>query len=601
MGPRLRGDDGRQDALEGGSRRAFMADNHSLLIDVIIFLAAGVIAVPLFTRLGLGSVLGYLAAGAAIGPWGLALIDTVEQVLHFAELGVVLLLFVIGLELNPARLWQMRLQVFGLGALQILLSALILGGVAYYAGWTPLAAAVIGFGLALSSTAFVLQILGERGDLYSGYGRTSFAILLMQDLAVVPLLATVPLLAGVGGEQEFSWGPVLRAIAVVGGVILAGHFLIRPAFALISKARANEVLTAAALLLVLGAAWLLDQVGMSMGLGAFLVGMLMAETEYRHQLEADIEPFRGLLLGLFFIAVGMSVDFGVLRQQGWAVLGLALGMMAIKALVLLLLARVFGSDWRRAGQVALVMPQGGEFAFVLFGLAAVSGVFDTATANLLIVVVTLSMVLTPFLVKLQDPLLRRLGPAVAIPDEQIPDTGNPVLIAGFGRVGQIVGKVLATQGINYTAVDPNPEQIQVADQHGYKIYYGDATRADLLHAAGADKAKLIVVAIDDPAIADRAVQTIKHHFPHLKILARARNRQHALRLVDVRADYVIRETFESSLKLGETALQMLGVDAVHTHEAVDEFREEDLSHLDVAIEPLMRRPPVERLKDEPPV
>lgn len=577
-----------------------MAENHSLLVDVIVFLAAGVIAVPLFTRLGLGSVLGYLAAGAAIGPWGLALIDTVEQVLHFAELGVVLLLFVIGLELNPARLWQMRVQVFGLGALQILLSALALGGIAYYAGWTPLAATVTGFGLALSSTAFVLQILGERGDLYTGYGRTSFAILLMQDLAVVPLLAIVPLLAGVGGERDFSWTPVLQAVAVVGGVILAGHFLIRPAFALISKARANEVLTAAALLLVLGAAWLLDQVGMSMGLGAFLVGMLMAETEYRHQLEADIEPFRGLLLGLFFIAVGMSVDFGVLRQQGWAVLGLAVGMMAIKAVILLVLARLFAGDWLRAARVALVMPQGGEFAFVLFGLAAVSGVFDTATSNLLIVVVTISMVLTPFLVKLQGPLLSRFGPTVAVPDEQMPVTGSPVIIAGFGRMGQIVGKVLATQGIAYTAIDPNPEQIQLADQHGYKIYYGDATRADLLHAAGADKAKLIVVAIDDPAVADRAVHMVKHHFPHLKILARARNRKHALRLVDARADYVIRETFESSLKLGETALQMLGVDAVHTHDAVDEFREEDLSHLDVAIEPLMRPPAVGRLEDEPP-
>jgi monovalent cation:proton antiporter-2 (CPA2) family protein len=566
---------------------------HGLLLDVIVFLAAGVIAVPIFTRLRLGSVIGYLAAGIVIGPWGLGLIDTVEDVLHFAELGVVLLLFVIGLELNPARLWAMRRQVFGLGSLQVLLSAVVLAAAGHLLGLDRTTAWVAGFGLALSSTAFALQILAERGELYSRYGRTAFAILLFQDLAVVPLLAIVPLLGAGGGPA--SWADIGWAAAVVAIVIFAGHYLVRPLFRFIAHSRASEVLTAAALLLALGTALLMDLVGMSMGLGAFLAGMLLAESEFRHQLEADIEPFRGLLLGLFFIAVGMSVDMGLVWRELWAILLLAAGLLLAKAAVLWPLVWLFTASPRRATRVALLLPQGGEFAFVLFALAVASGVMQRALSDLLIAVISLSMIATPFIVRLADVLVRRPQRRSAdVPERALPEQPNPVIIAGFGRVGQIVGKVLAKQGLGYTAIDPNPEQIQLADQHGFKIHYGDASRADLLHAAGADAAKLIVIAIDDPAVAHHAVQTVKHHFPQLKILARARNRQHALRLMDAKVDLVIRETFESSLELGRHALEMLGVEPEHSRQLVDAFRQEDLSHLDTAIEQLLQNPEAER-------
>jgi len=547
----------------------------SYLEQALIYIAAAVIAVPLAKRLGFGSVLGYLGAGVIIGPAALGLIDDVEYVLHFAELGVVFLLFIVGLELKPSRLWIMRHQVFGLGSSQVLLTAAVLCGLLVLGGWQLQSALVIAFGLALSSTAFVLQLLAEQKKIGTEYGRASFAVLLFQDLAVIPLIAMIPLLAPVASAAP-NPNSILFGIAAVAVLIVGGHYLLRPVLRLVAKTDIKELFTAVTLLVVLGAAVLMEHVGLSMGLGAFIAGMLLADSEYRHELETNIEPFKGLLLGLFFIAVGMSVNVQLLQSEPLRILGYTLALILLKAVVLYGLARAFGLRNDSARSIALVLAQGGEFAFVLFTLARKSAVLDNATVEMLVLIVTLSMAATPLLYLLDEHVLRRrLNPAPEPEYDTIEDEANPVIIASFGRFGQIVGRILKSRGIGFTALESSAEQVEVVRQYGNKVYFGDASRIDLLRAAGADKARFFVLAIDDVEQAIATARTVRHYFPALPILARARNRHHAHRLMDLGVTMIFRDTFYSGLELTRNLLQQFGVDVAEADSIVDTFVKHD--------------------------
>jgi glutathione-regulated potassium-efflux system ancillary protein KefC/glutathione-regulated potassium-efflux system protein KefB len=550
----------------------------SLLLETAIFLAAAVVAVPIFRRLKLGAVLGYLAAGLAIGPWGLQLVTNVENILHFAELGVVLLLFIIGLELQPSRLWVLRKSVFGLGGAQVLVTALVLGAVALALGSSWQSALVTGLGLAMSSTAFVLQVLAERNELTARHGRSSFAILLFQDLSVIPLLAFIPLLGGgaAAGHAPGAWLSALVAVAVIAGVIVGGRLLLRPVLQLIAEARIEEIFTAAALLVVIGVSLLMYGVGLSMSLGAFLAGVLLADSEFRHELEANIQPFKGLLLGLFFIAVGMSVDVGLLASRPVAIVAAVLGLMAVKATVLFGLARLTGHSALSSRKLAAALAQGGEFAFVLFSLAAGSAVMGAAHVDFLVLVVTLSMALTPLVLIGNDALSRGLGSTRAGEAfDTIEESDVQVLIAGFGRVGQIVGRLLLLRRIPFTALEASPEQVETVRRFGTKVYYGDASRLDLLNAAGAGRAQIFVLAIDDVEASIRTAEMVRRHFPHLKLFARARNRFHAHRLMDLGAELIERETLLGSLDLARNVLQGLGMQPWEAEQTVARFQAHD--------------------------
>jgi glutathione-regulated potassium-efflux system ancillary protein KefC/glutathione-regulated potassium-efflux system protein KefB len=550
-------------------------ENMSYLEQALIYIAAAVIAVPLAKRLGFGSVLGYLGAGVVIGPAALGLISDVEYVLHFAELGVVFLLFIIGLELKPSRLWIMRHQVFGLGSSQVLLTAAVLCSVLVAMNWQLKPALVIAFGLALSSTAFVLQLLAEQKKLSTEYGRASFAVLLFQDLAVIPLIAMIPLLAPIA-VAEPDPGAMLIGIVALAVLIIGGHFLLRPVLRLVATTDIKELFTAVALLVVLGAAVLMEHVGMSMGLGAFIAGMLLADSEYRHELETNIEPFKGLLLGLFFIAVGMSVNVQLLLSDPWIVAACTFALIFIKAVVLYGLARVFGLRNDSARSIGLVLAQGGEFAFVLFTLARQSAVLDNATVEMLVLIVTLSMAATPLLYLLDEHVLRPRLNAEPEPEyDEIEDDGNPVIIASFGRFGQIVGRILKSRGIGFTALESSAEQVEVVRQYGNKVYFGDASRIDLLRAAGADKAKFFVLAIDDVEQAIATAKTVRHYFPDLPILARARNRHHAHRLMDLGVTMIFRDTFYSGLELTRNLLRHLGIEPGDADQIVETFADHD--------------------------
>ena len=547
----------------------------SLLQQLVLFLTAAVIAVPVFRRLGLGAVLGYLAGGIVIGPWGLALVGEVDTVLHFAEIGVVLLMFIIGLEVEPIRLWTMRRYVFGLGAAQFFASAAILGLAAAAFGLSPAAAIVVGLALALSSTAFALQLLAEKKALPTRHGRAAFSVLLFQDLAVVPLLALVPLLgSGRAGDGDPLWA-VIEAVGVIAAVILVGRYLIRYVLRAIAATGIEEIFTAATLLTVVGTALLMEAVGLSMALGAFIAGMLLADSEYRHALEADIEPFKGLLLGLFFIAVGMSVNIGLIVERPVLVLALAVGLIALKMTVLWPLARLYGLNAEAARRLASVIPQGGEFAFVIFGLAVTAGVMIRSEADLLIAVVIVSMALTPILVELDERLIERLRPRPSPAPAEPIDQAETVIIAGFGRVGQIVARTLRARGIGFTALELRPEQVDFVRRYGNRIYYGDATRLEMLRAANAQDARAIVVAVDDVEASLRIVRLVKVHFPHLTVFARARNRRHAHLLMDLDADHVVRETFHSSLVLTRHLLVGLGFSDWDSARTVEAFRAND--------------------------
>lgn len=547
------------------------------LTDVTVLLAAAVIAVPVCKRLRLGSVLGYLIAGLAIGPHGLALISNVESIAHTSELGVVMLLFIIGLELQPSRLWILRKSVFGLGGAQVLISTMVLGLLAMpVLRLDPVAALAVGFALSLSSTAFVLQVLGERQELTHHYGRSSFAILLFQDLAVIPFLAVLPFLTASSSmrpsmEMAMAIGKAVGALAVVG---LVGAFLVRPMFRFIAASKNHEVFTAAALLVVISTALFVESAGLSMSLGAFLAGVLLANSEYRHELQANIEPFEGLLLGLFFLSVGMSADITLVADRPVAITVATIGLMLIKSGVLAGIGVASRQPREATLRLALALPQGGEFAFVLFALAAKNNMLDASTVDFLVVVVSLSMALTPLAFFIADKVgMRMRKPPAAF--DTIVDADKPVIIAGFGRVGQIVGRILRTRKVGFTALEISQSQVDFLRRFGNRIYYGDASRLELLRAAGAEQAEIFVLAIDDIEASVRTAEIVKRHFPHLKILARARNREHVYRLMDLGVDFLMRETFGSSLELGEAVLKSLGCSVGDSQVTIERFKEHD--------------------------
>ena len=552
------------------------------LEQAIIYLGMAVILVPLFRRLKLGAVLGYLAAGALIGPWGLGLIREAQSTLHFAELGVVLLLFLVGLELEPSRLWALRRPVFGLGGAQVLVTGVVLTGIAHWLTLPWPAAIVVGFGLAMSSTAIVLAWLGERGELTSTTGRRAFAVLLFQDLAVIPLLALLPLFAPDKAGAVSGWVLAAKGIAAIALVIVVSRLLIRPLLKAVARFGGRDVFTAAALLVVIAASLLMELIGLSMSLGAFLAGVLLADSEFRHELEANVEPFKGLLLGLFFIAVGMSANLDLLRANPWPVLGVAVGLMLIKVAILYVVSRVSGSDNAESQRLAVLLAQGGEFAFVLFTAAQVAGILTGEAAQLLVLAVTISMLLAPLSFVLHDRMLERWLERTKPPEFDVIDgPGNPVIIAGYGRYGQIISRVLRMAGIPFTALEANYQQVDFVRRFGNKVYYGDASRLELLEAAKAMEARLFVLAIDDVEASVKTAATVRRHFPNLPILARARNRVHYFRLRDLDIEAVERETFHSSLETARQALQQLGLDEQHAARAVALFRSHDERQLEV--------------------
>jgi len=548
-----------------------------------ILLAAAVVAVSLFRFARLSSILGYVAAGLVIGPWGLGLIGDVDRIMQVAEFGIVLLLFIIGLELQPTRLWVMRRIVFGLGAAQVTLCTLLLSALAWALGQRPTAAWIIGFGLSLSSTPLVLQVLAERGQLRTQYGRAAFGILLFQDLAVLPVLAVLPLLAAPAAAQPAAgswWVALLKLAAVVVLVILGGgRLLLRPALRIVARVRVGEVFTAAALLTVIATAMLANRVGLSASLGAFIAGVLLADSEFRHELEADLEPFKGLLLGLFFISVGMAANLGLFRSEPLTLLALTAGFLAIKIVTIAALGRAAGQQAQSAWRLGFALPTGGEFAFVLFTLAARERLLTGHTADLLVLAVTLSMLLGPLLLIAHEALVRRLSPPAA-PFDAIDEHDIPVIIAGFGRFGQIVARVLRVKGRPFTALDSSQTHVDFVRRFGNKVYYGDASRLDLLRAAGARSARVLVLAIDDVDASVRTAALVREQFPHLKIFARARNRQHAFALFDAGVTQVIRETYASSLEMAQAVLEALGETPAAAREAVRRFRLHDQKTLE---------------------
>lgn len=547
----------------------------SLLQESVIYLLAALIMVPLSRRLGFGSVLGYLAAGIVIGPYGIALIRDADHIMHFAELGVVFLLFVVGLELQPSRLWVLRKWVFGLGAAQVTLSTIVIAAIAWSFGLDPKPAIIIGLILALSSTAFVLQMLAEKKQLATSYGRTAFSILLFQDLAAIPLIAILPIL-GASSNDGFTFLQAGMMILAIVGMVVVGRFLLRPVLHFAAGSKIPEIFTATALLVVIGAALLMQVVGMSMVLGAFIAGMLLADSEYRHQLEADIAPFKGLLLGLFFIAVGMSVNIGLFLEAPGRILLIVSALMLAKSIVLVPLARAFGlCDFHASLRLAGIMSQGGEFAFVLFGLAARERIIAADLVDELILAVAISMLLTPFIYMLIETISSRLK-TVEKPEYDKPDDAHDdVIIAGFGRVGQIVARLLTVFETTFTALEIDSSQVDVVRRYGNRVHFGDASRIDILRAAGAEHAKIFVLAIDDIQASVRTADTVIRNFPHLKIVARARNRRHAHALMDLGIEHIFRETMLSSLTMSKQVLTNLGFENDEVERVSDEFRVRD--------------------------
>lgn len=549
----------------------------SLLAQAAVFLAATVFAVPLFRKLRLGSVLGYLVAGMIIGPWGLRFVQDAEGVLHTAELGVVCLLFVIGLELQPSRLRAMRKSVFGLGLAQVGFTTLVFTMAARFLGLSPTAAFVAGFALSLSSTPLVLQLLAERQELNTQHGRAAFAVLLFQDIAVMPVLAVLPLLGRSGEQQDLTTTLLTagRGLAVMAALLIGGRYVLRPVLRMVAETRVGEAFTAATLLVVLGTALLFDAVGLSMALGAFVAGLLLADSEYRHELEADIEPFKGLLLGLFFMAVGMTANLGLLMSSPGRIFALVAGLLAVKFLLLWAVARLTGHNDDSARGMAFALPQAGEFGFVLFSLAVSYGIMEKSLADTLVIVVTISMVASPLLMMLQSFIEPRLTRAAPRQFDHIESDDSRVIIAGFGRFGQIVGRVLRMRRIRFTALESSVAQVDFVRRFGNKVYYGDASRLDLLQAAGAARAEVFVLAIDDIDASVRTAELVRRHFPHLKLLARARNRQHALTLMDLGVRYIIRENYLSSLNMAQHALEAVGMQRAEAIESIKRFDEHD--------------------------
>jgi monovalent cation:proton antiporter-2 (CPA2) family protein len=547
-----------------------------MLLTLVALLAATAIAVPLTRRAGFGSVLGYLLAGIAIGPGGLRLVTNVDEISSIAGLGVVMLLFLIGLELRPQRLWVMRRAVFGLGSAQLVISAAALASLAHLAGLGWAGAIVLGAGLAMSSTAIVLPMLAERELLTTRAGRDGFAVLLFQDLAFIPLVALVPLLSGTPLPNQVPWLDVARAAAAIAVILVGGRFLLRPLFRAIGGAKTPEVFTAVALLIVVGAATLATLGGLSPSLGAFMAGVLLSESEYRHELEADIAPFEGLLLGFFFISVGMSADLSLALARPGVLIGGTVALLAAKAVIAFAIGRGGRQDVANALRFALALPQASEFSFVLFGSAVAVGALAPDAAAMATLVTAASMLATPILFAGSERwVIPRLTRAAVREYDTIDAAPAPVIICGFGRVGQIVGRILRMHGIAFTALERDPGQVDVVRRFGNKVYFGDPTRADVLRAAGAETAKLLVVALDDMEATLRVVDVAKRNFPGLRILARARNRRHAFLLMDRMIDGLVRDTFHSSLELGRLALTGLGIEAAAAEHAVALFRDHD--------------------------
>ena len=554
------------------------------LVKVVALLGAAVVAVPIFRRLGLGSVLGYLAAGLLIGPFGLGWFSDAQAILHVAELGVVMFLFVIGLEMRPSHLWSLRGEIFGLGTLQILTCGVALTGVGLAFGYSLPVSFIGAMGFVLTSTAVVMQLLGERGDIALPRGQRIVSILLFEDLLIVPLLAVVALMspdvAARGGESR--WMGIGIAAASVAGLVAAGIWLLNPLFRILAAARAREVMTAAALLVVLGAALLMQLGGLSMAMGAFLAGVLLSESTFRHQIEADIEPFRGILLGLFFLGVGMALDLGVVWGHWPLILSAVLAMMLVKAIAIYVVARLTRTCHAEALDRAVVMAQGGEFAFVLFGAAAAAHVIDAEIAANLTAIVVLSMALTPLFAT----LFRRFAPKTQANLEGVDKAeglSGSVLIIGFGRFGQVMSQSLLARDVDVTIIDNDIEMIRSAEEFGFKIYYGDGTRLDVLRASGAESAQVIAVCIDNKEAANRIVELAKSEFGQAKLLVRAFDREHSLQLINAGVDVQVRETFESAIRFGHHALCQLGVPKEDALEIVEEVRRRDAERVQLEL------------------
>lgn len=558
-----------------------MPEEGNMLQAAVVFLLAAVIAVPLAKRLQLGAVLGYLFAGVIIGPQVLGWVGDPQSVSHISELGVVLLLFIIGLELSPKRLWVMRKAVFGVGLAQVLLTAVVIGSVALLAFGQPLnSAVVLGLGLALSSTAFGLQSLAERKELNSSHGRLAFAILLFQDIAAIPLIAMVPLLAGGGADaaEGSTLDHSLRVLGSIAVVVVGGRYLLRPVFRIVARTGLQEVSTATALLVVIGTAWLMELAGVSMALGAFLAGLLLADSEYRHELESQIEPFKGLLLGLFFISVGMGANLSLLLESPALVLGLTVLLIGIKLPLLVLIGRLAGGLGRlSAVRLGIVLAAGGEFAFVVFKLGREANLFDARLYDTLLLTITLSMALTPLLLLLCARLLRVRTPAVEVPDayRDIDSDAPRVVIAGMGRMGQIVARILRAQQVSFVALDTSVESIEFSRSFGHlPVFYGDPLRPEILRAAKVEQAEYFVIATDDPEINIKTAELVSRLYPHVKIIARARNRQHVHRLVDHGAQ-AVRETYYSSLEITRRTLVGLGLTQAQADARINRFKRHD--------------------------
>ncbi|MDF3983781.1 monovalent cation:proton antiporter-2 (CPA2) family protein [Luteibacter sp. PPL201] len=555
-------------------------DGHHFLETAVVFLLATVIAVPLTKRFRLGAVLGYLLAGVVIGPSVLGLVSDTQGVATISDFGVVLMLFVIGLELSPSRLWVMRRAVFGSGSLQVLACATALGAIGYFLfGLTWKAAVIVGGSLALSSTAFGLQILAERKEAGTVYGRQAFAILLFQDLAAIPLIAAVPLLGGALARDTHAPDPmmVIRVVGTILGVIVGGRLLLRHVFRFVARAKSTEVFTATALLVVMGTAWLMELAGISTTLGAFLAGLLLADSEYRHELESNIEPFKGLLLGLFFVSVGMSVDLALLVAQPLLVLGMVALLLAVKAVLIWPLGRLVGAlGGGDAVRLAAVLASGGEFAFVILNLAQQNRLIDDSQRGLMVMAISLSMALTPLLVLAASRLVRERVRKPEREFDQIEADAPRVIIAGFGRMGQIVARILRAQDIPFVALESSVEQVDTSRRFGgTSLFFGDPGRPEMLRAAQADKAEVFVIATDDPEANIRTARLVRRQYPHLKIVARARNRQHVFRLMDIGVEDPVRETFFSSLEMTRHVLESLGMAPEVATSRIERFRAHD--------------------------
>ena len=549
----------------------------SMMLDATIFLGAAVILIPLAKRFGIATVLGYLFTGLLLGPSFLKVAGNPDDLLHFSEFGVVLLLFIIGLELQPSRLWALRQQIFVLGGLQVIVTGVVLMLLSWYFLDIRLSNSfVIGFGLALSSTAFVLQLLGEKKQLATTHGQQAFTILLFQDIAVIPLLAALPFLSG-AQEQNYDWIYFAKVISIFAGMIFVSRFVVRPFFKFVASSNATELLTATALFIVLGVSLLMNYIGLSMALGAFLTGVLLADSEYRHELEASIEPFKGLLLGLFFMSVGMLTNVKLIVAKPLLIIGLAVLLMLIKFVVLTIIARLMGNKNESSIRLGVTLAQGGEFAFVLFSVATAQHLLTREQQNILNLVVTVSMAMTPLafllLEKIGNPIFAKAKPSKEY--DKIPNHEHAVVIAGFGRVGQIIGRVLRMHNIEFTAIEKSANQVDFVRKFGNQVYYGNPQNPEILRAAGLQRAKVFIIAIGDIELSATVADYVVRNYPHLTILARAKNREHYYRLRDAGVKYIWRETYLSSLDMSRETLEVLGMEPKTARKTVQMFRDYD--------------------------